>query len=408
MNTNDREDALARALDLLADGDPSRADPRLVRDPALAAEARAARETAAEVWLAVAPLRAAPAEVLPEILSKIAPAPASSTHRLRTVFAIASGWAAAAVITLAWVLRTGGEESPPPSAFDRRPADPAMPQGRPSVRPAIPEAMPVRRTDRDRLHDELAQLRRALAAERNSSHAALGPRVMELTAPGSFPAADPDATKARLLAVLANALRGSLEAHAANPATLVIERGWLPDGQLHLADDQWVRHRNFPLETWGEHALLKSDDGRFYDPASGLLWEKDPASTDFIGRRPLPETDLAGFFPAGDPTTPTQPVLTQSAPAGFLIEDPASGEAQLVVEGLRPLSTDEVAGGSSYYFVANSASNGWLNIPVNLDHSDNQLGATTVSFNAAGGLTDYAVVLSDGRGGETVIITGGK
>lgn len=404
MSTNDREDALARALDLLAEGDPARTDPRLVRDPALAAEARAAHETAAEVWLAVAPLRAAPRDVLPEILANLAPTHAPVARRRWTACAIASGWAAAAMIALAWFLRMDSEKSPAAIATDAPPADHAVPHDRPSSSPAVPAETPARRVDRDRLHDELARLRRALALERDGSHATLSPRVMELTPPGSSPASDPAAAKARLLAVLANALRGELEEHGANQATLVIERGWFPEGELRLADDQSVRHRNFPVEDWDEHALLKSEDGRFYDPASGLMWEKDPASTDFIGRRATADTDLAAFSPPGEPKTPPPPMLTQSSPAGFLIEDPASGEAHLVVEGLKPLSTQELSAGSGYYFVGNSSGDGWFSIPVN--HSIGSLpGATSLSFSAPGGLTDYAVVLSDGRGGETVIIT---
>jgi len=406
MSTNDREDALARALDLLAEDDPARADPRLVRDPVLAAEARSARETAADVWLAVSPLRAAPGDVLPEILAKIAPAPEPAAFRRRTGLAIASGWAAAAMIALAWFVRSDRDAPFAPAIAGVQPGAPAVGDERLPLAGHFPSEEPSRRVDRDRLHDELVRLRRALAVERDGGNATLRPRVMELTPPGSPAAADPAAAKARLMAILANALRGALEDQAADPPTLVIERGWFPNGELRLADDQWVRHRNFPVEDWNEHALWKSEDGRFYDPASGLLWEKDFGSSDFIGRRASAGIDLAGFLPPGEAEVPAPPMLTQSAPAGFLIEDPASGNTHLVVEGLKPLSAQELSAGSGYYFVANTASNGWLSLPLN--QAGGSAGATSLSFSAPGGLRDFSLVLADGRGGEIVIINGGN
>ncbi len=407
MSTNDREDALARALDLLAGDDPARSDPRLVRDPHLAAEARSSRETAARVWLAVSPLRAAPGDVLPGIMENLAPVAAPAGNRRWTRFALASGWAAAAAIALAWFMLAGREDATsPPGSADVIPA-PVVPGVRPASEgnEAPSDGMPTHRADRDRQHYELARLRRALAAALDDGGATLRPRVMELSAPGSARAHDPDAARDRLMALLANALRGELEEHAADPATLVIERGWLAAGELRLGDEEWLRHRNFPEETWHEHALMKSDDGRFFDPASGLLWEKDPASTDYIGRRATADTDLSAFIHPDEPDTHPEWHHAESRPAGFVIEDPATGRTHLLVEGLQPLSGQETSDGSAYHFVADTGRDGRISIP--LDLSPGNGGAASTSFNAPGGLGEFSVVLSDGGGGESVIISGG-
>ena len=99
MKSEDIADATARALDLLAPGDPARSDPRLVRDPRLAKEMRLTREAAAAVWLAVSPLEVAPPEVLQAVLEEISPH-AASMEKARSYlpWLAASGWAAAAAV----------------------------------------------------------------------------------------------------------------------------------------------------------------------------------------------------------------------------------------------------------------------------------------------------------------------
>ena len=77
MNPADLADATARTLDLLPPDDPARSDPRLLRDPALAEEARLTRETAAAVWLAVSPLCVAPPDLLQSVIAEIQPLAAS-------------------------------------------------------------------------------------------------------------------------------------------------------------------------------------------------------------------------------------------------------------------------------------------------------------------------------------------
>ncbi len=102
MSRTDREDAIAKALDILPPGDGARSDPRLMRDAELAEEARLTRETAADVWLAVSPLRAAPPDVLHNVMAKIdAKPPAVAKTRRFTPWLAASGWAAAIAVATA-------------------------------------------------------------------------------------------------------------------------------------------------------------------------------------------------------------------------------------------------------------------------------------------------------------------
>ncbi len=394
MSVNDREDALARALDLLAESDPARSDPRLLRDPELAAEARAARETAADVWLAVSPLRAAPPEILPEILERI-PLPTGNVvvHR-RPSFVAAGGWAAAAAVALAWLLSPEPEVSPP-SITEAPPAG-RLAADSENPPPAPGPVRPRTAADRDRLHDELTRLRRSLADERNLNKAAENrPRIVELRPPGS-PRANPDEARDRLLAALANALRGMLEEEANDPAALVIERGWLPQGEARLAADEQVRHRNFPAETWNEYGLLRSEDGRFYDPAALLIWEKDPASTDYLGRRATADDDLAAFQPEEAPQRQEAEVYVQSTPAGYLVEDPASGDAQLVVSGLPPLPD-----GGQYVLIGATSQGQPQSYFIN-----NSTG--TSSLLLPGGISDFSVVRTNPDGSSEVVLTGGN
>ena len=98
MSQTDREDAVARALDLLPPDDGAGSDPRLLRNPELVEEARATREAAADVWLATSPLRAAPSDVLHSIMARIEfQAPLADRSRGFFPWLAASGWAAAAI-----------------------------------------------------------------------------------------------------------------------------------------------------------------------------------------------------------------------------------------------------------------------------------------------------------------------
>lgn len=330
MAMNDREDAVARALDLLPEDDPARSDPRLLRDPELAEEARLARETATDVWLAVSPLRAAPPAVLDEVMARIGVSRMPVRRRSAVKWLAVGGWAAALTLAAAWWLRGGTMERPAGERIVRIPAESSpSPVPVPPVRSGVPRVM---ESPGNSLREEAARLRAALAAERTGS--GFRPQVISLRSPSAEPR-DPEEDRDRLLSVLANALRTALEVRSGapgDPASLVIERGWLPEGFV-VPGDGVIRHRNFPERDWVDLGLLRSDEGSYYDPGSGLVWKPDDEGRGFVGR-PATETDDLSVFRWSDESGFPSLVSNESQPEGFVIADPASGTSQLILDGL--------------------------------------------------------------------------
>lgn len=328
MAMRDREDAVARALDLLPEGDPARSDPRLLRDPELAEEARLARETAADVWLAVSPLRAAPPAVLDEVMSEIgAPAKkAKSSSGLR--WFAAGGWAAAFALGGLWWLRGDAGGGIPAGTAAVPDAEVIVEKEFVPARPA-----PPRRSAADgNLREEVARLRAALSAERGGR--GFRPHVISLRSPMAEPRG-PEEDRERLLSVLTNALRTALEVRGGatgDPASLVIERGWLPEGFV-VPEDGLVRHRNFPESEWIDLGLLRSDEGNYYDPGSGLVWTADEEGRGFVGRRAT-EADNLDLFSGPDGSEPPVLAVKAGQPEGFVIADAGSGTSQVLLDGL--------------------------------------------------------------------------
>jgi len=331
----DREDALARALDILPTGDPANSDPRLLRDAALVEEARAARETAADVWLAVSPLRAAPPDVLNSVLEKIGTPPPAARERPPRIAPLlaASGWAAAAAIAICLWPREAAIPVPVMTAIPKEtPRAKAAERNGISISPASGNG-----AEESQLRKELMRLRSAVATLRQDETLA-APRVMSLSAPGGI-RRSPEEARQRVWAVLTSALRSSLEVESGapgDPATLVIERGWLPDG-ITLPADGALRHRNFPEDSWNDLGLLRSEDGSFYDPAHGLVWTKDAEGRGFLGRKATEETDLASYKPA---TSQELASVAKTKPRtqaeGFVIEDPVTNKAEVVIDQVPP------------------------------------------------------------------------
>ena len=330
MSRTDREDATARALDLLPPGDEARSDPRLLRDPELLDEARLTREAAADVWLAVSPLRAAPSDVLHAVMARIdAKPPAAAKVRRFTPWIAASGWAAAVVVAVSlWPQAEKGGTTKVIVEKEVREAGAA-----PQVQ-IVREAVGPRSAEKEdrRLRSELMKLRGSLA--RLSDDAILtAPRVMSLNSPGGVERS-PEEARARVWAVLTGALRTALEAESGapnDPAALVIERGWLPDGVIAPEDGGVIRHRNFPESAWQDYGLLKSDEGTYYDPERELVWNKDEEGRGFIGRKATTGDDLTAFRTAEEsPAVAANQVRT--APEGFVIEDPVTNKAEVVID----------------------------------------------------------------------------
>lgn len=337
MSRTDREDATAKALDLLPPGDEARSDPRLLRDPELLDEARLTREAAADVWLAVSPLRAAPSDVLHAVMARIdAKPPAAAKVRRFTPWLAASGWAAAVAVAIGlWPRGEQGSQQLIVVEKEVSGGQGSTRQGQANAKDAtvtLPE-----KEDR-RLRGELMKLRSSLARLNDDAFRS-APRVMALSSPGGIERT-PEEARERVSAILMGALRSALEAESGapgDPAALVIERGWLPDSVAAPAEGEVIRHRNFPEASWEELGLLRSDDGSYFDPEKQVVWTKDEEGRGFIGRIAAPGEDLSIYRPAGEaPALAVAEPRTQ--PEGFLIEDPANDIFNVLIDQLPPPS----------------------------------------------------------------------
>ncbi len=332
MKPNDLADATAHALDLLPLDDAARTDPRLRRDPILTEEARLTRETAAAVWLAVSPLRVAPPDVLTRILKEVGPymqiPPASKKISAQVTTWL--GWAAAAVFAfLLWHNREDDSTAAlATNVFTAAQPPHQAPQATPATKPA---------PRNEGLREEVARLKARL----DQMHAASitsAPRVMSLYSPGAV-RRSPEEQEQRIRGILAAALRSTLEAKSgapSDPASLVIERGWLVGGLPVPEDGTAIRHRNFPEESWQELGLLRSDEGQnYYDPRNKTLWTNDGPQQGFIGRQVTPEDDLSKFYQLAD-TNIAKATNDPLAPEGFIIPNPSNQTAQVIIDSLPP------------------------------------------------------------------------
>lgn len=360
MKSTDLADATARALDLLAPGDPAATDPRLLRDARLIEEARLTRETAADVWLAVSPLHVAPPDVLQAVLAEIdpaRPARAAIDHRRLKGLAI-TGWAAAAAV-LVCLWPDSGEKTPPPEVSLALKNPSVAPVDAPSDAPS--DAPAGIRSSRDgRLRTEILRLQNRLADVRDDRKTA-SPRVIALHTPGTAVRSAEDARR-RVQAILTNALRAALEAESgasSDPASLVIERGWLAGGLPAREDGGLVRHRNFPEHSWRELGLLRSGDGTYYDAASDLVWTPDPKGYGFIGRQTTPADDLTAYQAEDDGPSATPTRQPRTEPQGFIVENPADQTAEVIIDQLPP-----PAGGGVHVILLTDSSGNTETIPI--------------------------------------------
>lgn len=375
MKPDDLADAAARALDLLPPTDPARTDPRFLRDANLAREAHMTRDTAADVWLAVSPLRVAPAEALHEIMETIRP-PASNKFAGRKLlpWLAASGWAAAAMVAiLLW-----------PRADEQKAANERTVSSNPREKPLAPDIPNMTRSSRPR--DEILRLQTRLADMREARRGEL-PRVMSLNAPGSARRTTAEANQ-RIQAILTEALRSALEAESGaptDPASLVIERGW-PVGGVNVADDAIIRHRNFPEHAWRELGLQRSDTRDYYDAMSGMLWTKDPEGRGFLGRKIGSAEELIGFNnglePANEPSSP------RTTPEGFIIENPLLKSAEVVIDQVPP-----PAEGSAQYMVWTDSTGAANSLPfTSIGGVQNLSGTLITTIPNSGSLTSFRLV----------------
>jgi hypothetical protein len=157
---------------------------------------------------------------------------------------------------------------------------------------------------------------------------------MSLSAPGAVRRTE-DESRRYVRKLLTDALRSALEAASgapSDPAALVIERGWLPGGLPVPDDGGLIRHRNFPEQDWQELGLSRAANGNYYDAASQTIWSPDPDGRGFVGRKTNGKDDVAEF--TNEPDKETAPLKPQTAPEGFVIENPAEKTTDIFVENM--------------------------------------------------------------------------
>ncbi|MCW1922973.1 hypothetical protein OKA05_10455 [Luteolibacter arcticus] len=337
MPRNNLEDATAKALDLLPHDDAARSDPRLVRDAKCLEEIRAVQEVAADVWLAASPLCAAPPDVLSLLMSKVdARTPLARRHTRFFPWLAASGWVAAAITFLLWP-RDGEKASPvatvdPPVFLSQqvRPEVAASP-----ITPLLPPDRRVIPNDR-RMREELlrAQAQVASLDERGAFDA---PRVLGLHSPDAL-LPEPDEMQRRVVGALADALSSLLEMEsgsAGDPARFVLKRGWVPEG-LSLAEGEFIRHLNFPPNAVEEYGLLVSEDGAYFDEEREMIWFPDENGRGYLGRMMTADDNINAFYVPDEKTLAANSVALRTQPEGYVIEDPASNTAKVLIDQVPP------------------------------------------------------------------------
>ena len=383
-----------------------------------AATVREVQDAAALTWLAVAELQPAPGVIWQGIQSRTTPALAPPP-RLRRWQPLVTwgGWAAAALLAAGW----WQQAAPVPGT----PAVPENPPANPPLaitKPAAP-APPVQTTPAESaLREDLLQLRQRLAEATPPTEAAPGthrPAILELRTPGNATAASPAESNARLQQLVTRALqRDLLFRNAQDGSSIVLERGWPTAGWLAADSGQSIRHLSFPADRWEELGLWKAT-GQFFDPASSLTWTPAPDGLGYIGRvTPVPPDPSLYQVPAERLLTsqPTTPAESQPTPSGYLVSEPGTRDATLLLSNL-----PEVPPGSEQVVIATAADGSWqqyqiaANGTLSLGHavlpgtgplSDS---ITLSSFSVADGTHNFSVIQRPiGTTGGTVILSGGQ
>ncbi len=390
---------------------PARAAPEDV------ATAREVQDAAALTWLAVAALQPAPEVIWQGIQRRITPArvPRPRPRRWQPLVTW-GGWAAAALLALGW-----WQQAAPVRGTSPVPVHPSDSPPLAITEPAVP-APPVQTVPAESaLREELRQLRQRLAevtppAEAPGLHR---PAILELRTPGNATAASPAESNARLQQLVTRALqRDLLLRNAQDGSAIVLERGWPTAGWLAADSGQSIRHLSFPADRWEELGLWKAT-GQFFDPASSLTWTPAPDGLGYVGRvTPVAPDPTLYQVPAERLLTspPTTPAESQPTPSGYLVSEPGTRDATLLLSNL-----PEVPPGSEQVVIATAADGSWqqYQIAANGTRSLVQAGAlaagpltdsiTLSSFSVADGTHNFSVIQRPiGTTGGTVILSGGQ
>jgi hypothetical protein len=163
------------------------------------------------------------------------------------------------------------------------------------------------------------------------------PRVLGLHSPNALQP-EPEETQRRVVAALADALSSLLELErgaAGDPARMVLQRGWLPEG-FTLSEGEYIRHLNFPAYAAADYGLMVSEDGTYYDETREMIWAPDENGRGFLGRRATGEDDPNAFHVPDNNALVVNEAAVSTEPEGFVIEDPQSNTAQVLIDQVPP------------------------------------------------------------------------
>ena len=384
--------------------------------------------TAALTWLAMTDLQPAPASIWQGVHAAITPASVAATlpQRPSRSWPITySGWAAAAALALGWWSQNPAP--PPPSTATLSPPPFLSRQPAPSPPSASASNAPSDENLTLRAELELLRQRLASAAATDAPPGVHRPAILELRAPHqTSPTRSPRESAARLQQLVTHALQRDLILQAGNdPSAIVLERGWPTAPWIPSDSGQTIRHLNFPADRWEELGLWKAPDV-FYDPASLLTWSPAPDGLGYLGRVTASAPDPAGFAlprPKQEQPAPLAEIKTENAPAGYLVSDPNSTDATLLLTDLPPVPeggshvivASNDAGQTTQYQVSSERTD-WIHgdasTPSSLGSVSNSFSSSSVdsmtlsSLNLSGHFTQFNVLeFAPGRSIPRVILT---
>lgn len=329
--------------------------------PELREEVREIQDTAAMTWLALTELQPAPDSIWQGIRQELKldvarPVPANRMlWKLRTW----GGWAAAALLALAWWLQESPRPAGVPATVRTPEGGPIRGGGNPHLRsPAAQAGSATLAGGEPALRQELDDLRQRLAeALRQPESPGLHrPAILELRAPGNAGAGGASAREAaaRLQQLVTQALQRDLMLkRVRDSSALILESGWPRAGWISGDSGQTIRHLSFPADHWEELGLWKAPD-QFYDPATSLTWSPAPDGLGYLGRVSPSAPDPAGF----QMPRPREAVMEAEgrgsaappAPSGYLVSEPGTSEATLLLADLPPATP-----GTQHLVVATAA-----------------------------------------------------
>lgn len=345
---------------------------------ALAGQSKELLDVAALAAVALAPPLAVPDTVFAGVTSRI-----QRRHALRRTARHAliwGGWAAAAAACLTLWLRESGAAvpgSPDKSGQDHPstvagtvggdgengPAAPSVagghthgpPEKRSRVSPrgqfrTLPGASDDPAGEHpDQLREELRRLTDSHAARFKQAPGLARMVVVEMTAPGSQAEGKrtPRLTPERVSDIMAAGLSGERPPESnppaddrppmrvrpgSRPSEIILEDGLGPLGFLDLPEEVTLRHNAFPAIDWENAGLIKSPDGKFYDPAGRILWEQGSGGQ-YLGRRAPEGFDASQFATAREPALSPPPAIPP-APEAYTLFDETTGAGSIVLGGL--------------------------------------------------------------------------